>query len=124
MNLDYVISQPALKHADVKKISEKSVLCLLEDLKKISIDEKKFAYHHLLYLFLLDIRANQNEPNSEEVADALHNLPHFLVRDLEGFEDGRFWCWLWHREELKNYLLLQFIRGLWSFRQQQRRNVT
>lgn len=58
----------------------------------LTVQEKKDGYANVLHHLLIDIRANLIGSNQlVNIAHILHEMPPYLARDLEGWDDGQFW---------------------------------
>lgn len=65
---------------------------ILEYVSGLTVQEKKEGYASILHQFLVFVRANLIDGNKlTNVAHILHEMPPYLARDLEGWNDERFW---------------------------------
>jgi hypothetical protein len=81
---------------------------ILEEISKLSVQEKKDGYASILHHLFIEYRSSHIRKEMMLIlANILHEMPPFLARDLEGFNDSWFW------EKAEKYDLLIGMMFTW-----------
>lgn len=100
---------------NIKNILSVSYSDFINEILILPIHIKKKAYLSLIETYILDCQHGnfRSSKFSMKVAEGIHNLPFFLSRDLENFDDDYFWHPIFN-SKTKNYLVQHFFKGLVS----------
>lgn len=95
----------------LKKIDTKDFQQFVTGLKEVEWSMKKEAYILLFYRLMLDLRSDRFGNEKKYVyalGDYLHNLPLFIAKDFQEFDEELFW----YQDEIGiyEYLQLEFVK--------------
>lgn len=115
VDIDFIIRGMTLTADDIKKVLRMPYDDFSNQLTMIASEAKYYAYIGLVKTYLVDIQNNRifNFTYLSNLADTLHTIPSFALKDFDQFDDNTFWFPLFkYRDERTQYILEIFISGL------------
>jgi hypothetical protein len=91
--------------------TKKEIMSLVSTL---TIQQKKQGYSRILEDFLIRLRYGEyfTEEETRLLAHIIHNLPHFLGKDLADFNDEWFWDYVLKHNQFASMIIEWFWIGV------------